>query len=56
MTISSITPDPIGVGGEVTITFKTDPRAVIGFRVSDSQGKAVAEAMAVADSEGTATY
>ena len=56
LTISSISPNPASVGGEVTITFKTDPRAVIGFRISDPQRKAVAEAMAVADSEGTATY
>ena len=56
LTISSISPNPASVGGEVTITFKTDPRAVIGFQVTDSQGKIVAQAMVVADTEGTATY
>ncbi len=56
LTISSISPTPAKIGDQVTVTFTTQPEAVIGFQITDSQGKTVAQTMVPADSDGTATY
>jgi len=56
LTISSISPNPAKIGDEVTVTFRSQPEAVIGFQITDSQGTIVAQTMATAGSDGTATY
>ena len=56
LTIASISPDPVNVGGEVTVTFNATPGAAIGFQISDSQRKIVAQALVTAESDGTASF
>ena len=56
LTISSVSPNPAKIGDQVTVTFRTQPAAVIGFQITDSQGTIVAQTMATAGSDGMATY
>lgn len=56
LTISSISPTPAKIGDQVTVTFTTQPEAVIGFQITDSQGKSVAQTLVPVGSDGTATY
>ena len=56
LTISSISPTPAKIGDQVTVTFRTQPEAVIGLQITDSQGETVAQTMVIVDSDGTATY
>jgi hypothetical protein len=56
LTIASISPTPAKIGDQVTVTFKTQPGAVVGFQITDSQGKSVAQTLVLVSSDGTATY
>ena len=56
LTIASISPTPAKIGDQVTVTFRTQPGAVIGFQITDSQGKTVVQKLMTVGSDGTATY
>jgi ABC-type glycerol-3-phosphate transport system substrate-binding protein len=56
LSVSSVSPDPAQVGDEVTITFETQPMAVIGLQITDAQGQTVVQTQLTAGSDGTATF
>jgi len=56
LSIVSISPDPAQVGDEVTITFETQPAAVIGMQITDAEGQTVDQTQLTAGSDGTATF
>lgn len=56
LAISSVLPNPASVGDEVTITFKTQPLAIIGFQITDAAGNIAAQDMVTAGADGSATY
>jgi hypothetical protein len=56
LSIVSISPDPAQVGDEVTVTFETQPAAVIGLQITDAQGQIVVQTQLTAGSDGTATF
>jgi hypothetical protein len=56
LSVSSVSPDPAQVGDEVTITFETQPTAVIGLQIKDPQGQTVVQTQLTAGSDGTATF
>jgi ABC-type glycerol-3-phosphate transport system substrate-binding protein len=56
LSISSISPNPAQVGDEVTITFETQPTAVIGLQITDAQGETVVQTQLTAGSDGTVTF
>lgn len=56
LTINSVSPDPAKVGDKVTVTFKTEPSAMIGFQITDPNGQIAIQMQAQAGADGIATY
>ncbi len=56
LAISSVLPNPANVGDEVTITFKTQPMALIGFQITDAAGNIASQNVVTAGADGTATF
>jgi hypothetical protein len=51
-----VLPNPANVGDEVTITFKTQPMALIGFQITDAAGNIASQNVVTAGADGTATF
>lgn len=54
--IMSISPNPAKVGDKVTVTFKTQPKNLIGLQVTDPNGQIAIQTQLTAGADGTAIF
>ena len=53
---ASISPESVARGETATVTFTTEPRAIIGFQVVDAAGETIVQSTVTAGADGTAVY